>query len=429
MRSKLVVGAIAASVSSILCAQQQQQPAQAQGLEEIVVTATRREQNLQDVPISIVAVTGDNLTMRGIDTLEELSQAIPNVVATGGGGGTAANSGFSVRGIPNVGTYVDGVWQIDTAGAITREFVELDRIEVLRGPQGTRFGRDSTGGAIRLWTKRPGEEFAGNVTATVGSFDRRDVKAAVDVPLSDNVFTKWTAASLSRDGYITNLTTGEKEGGIDQTIFRGDVVWDASDKLSLRFNYLYNDNTFTEPKVVDAIFRTYGDPGITDVIGLPEFYGTVPGLEPYNAQNNQAGFPGGRVGQWENRSNMTVPNNMEAEQVMVDINWDFGESMSVQFLTAYTDQFNKLANDWDGSQYDIVYDLNQQDNELWSQEIQFSGGRGRVTWLGGAYYWEQDDAPRVTRVTSSSEFFNGQYDINNVLELVVLHGTGSRGLP
>ena len=149
MRSKLVVGAIAASVSSIVCAQQQP-PAQGQGLEEIVVTATRREQNLQDVPISIVAVTGDNLTLRGIDTLEELSQAIPNVVATGGGGGTAANSGFSVRGIPNVGTYVDGVWQIDTAGAITREFVELDRIEVLRGPQGTRFGRDSTGGAIRL---------------------------------------------------------------------------------------------------------------------------------------------------------------------------------------------------------------------------------------------------------------------------------------
>ena len=155
MRSKLVVGAIAASVSSIVCAQQQQQPAQAQGLEEIVVTATRREQNLQDVPISIVAVTGENLKMRGIDTLEELSQAIPNVVATGGGGGTAG-TGFSVRGIPNVGTYVDGVWQIDTAGSIVREFVDLDRIEVLRGPQGTRFGRDSTGGAIRLWTKRPG---------------------------------------------------------------------------------------------------------------------------------------------------------------------------------------------------------------------------------------------------------------------------------
>ena len=201
-----------------------------EGLEEIVVTATRREQNLQDVPISIVAVTGENLTVRGIDTLEELSQAIPNVVATGGGGGTAG-TGFSVRGIPNVGTYVDGVWQIDTAGALVREFVDLDRIEVLRGPQGTRFGRDSTGGAIRIWTKRPTEEFGGNVTAVAGSLDRRDVKASVDVPFSDTVLTKWTAASLNRDGYIENLTTGEKDGAVDQTIFRGDVVWNASDKL------------------------------------------------------------------------------------------------------------------------------------------------------------------------------------------------------
>jgi iron complex outermembrane recepter protein len=395
-------------------------------LEEIVVTATRREQNLQDVPISIVAVTGENLTVRGIDTLEELSQAIPNVVATGGGGGTAG-TGFSVRGIPNVGTYVDGVWQIDTAGALVREFVDLDRIEVLRGPQGTRFGRDSTGGAIRIWTKRPTEEFGGNVTAIAGSLDRRDVKASVDVPFSDNVLSKWTAASLSRDGYIENLTTGEKDGFVDQTIFRGDIVWNATDKLSMRFNYLYNDNTFTEPKVVDAIFRTYGDPGIMDVIGLPEFYGQVPGVEPFNAVNNQAGYPGGKVGQWQNRSNMTVANNMEAEQVMVDINWDFGETMGVEFLTAYTDQYNKLANDWDGSQYDIVYDLNIEDNELWSQEIQFSGGKGRVSWLGGAYYWEQSTLQRQTR-NVVGEFFSGQYDLNAVLNGPICTGPVPAGM-
>src|SRR5690606_17467426 len=157
--------------------------AQEGALEEIVVTATRREENLQEVPISVVAVTGENLELRGIDTIEELSQAIPNIVATGGGGGTAGTT-FSVRGIPNVGMYIDGIWQIDSAGALVREFVDLDRVEVLRGPQGTTFGRDSTGGAIRLWTKRPGEEFAGDVSVTAGSLDRRDVKMSVDVPLT-----------------------------------------------------------------------------------------------------------------------------------------------------------------------------------------------------------------------------------------------------
>jgi iron complex outermembrane receptor protein len=390
-----------------------QMAAAQEGLEEIVVTATRREQNLQDVPISIVAVTGEGLASRGLDTIEELSQAVPNIVATGGGGGTAGTA-FSVRGIPNVGTYVDGIWQIDNAGSLVQEFVDLDRVEVLRGPQGTTFGRDSTGGAIRLWTKRPGEEFGGTITATVGSFDRRDVKGVVDVPLSDNVFTKWSAASLYRDGYIQNLTTGDKDGGVDQSVFRGDLVWDASDTLSLRFNYMRNDNVFTEPKVVDAIFRTYGDPGINDVIGLPEFYGTVPGVEPFSAANNQAGFPGGKVGQWENRSNIRLPNEITSEQLTLDINWDLGESLSVQFLTGYTENFNKLSNDWDGSQYDIVYDLNQQENDLFSQEVQFSGGGDRLSWVGGAYYWKQTSRRRETR-NVVSEFFSGLYDINHVL--------------
>ena len=384
-----------------------------EGLEEIVVTATRREQNLQDVPISIVAITGDNLAVRGLDTLEELSQGVPNIVATGGGGGTAGTA-FSVRGIPNVGTYVDGIWQIDSAGTLVQEFVDLDRIEVLRGPQGTTFGRDSTGGAIRLFTRPPGEEFGGTLTATVGSLDRRDVKGVIDVPLSDNVLTKWTAASLYRDGYIQNQTTGDKDGGVDQSVFRGDILWTPSDTLSLRFNYLRNDNVFTEPKVVDAIFRTYGDPGIRDVIGLPEFYSQVPGLAPFSPANNQSGFPGGRVGKWENRSNVTIPNEIDSEQVTLDVNWDVGDSVSIQFLTGYTENVNKLSNDWDGSQYDIVYDINQQLNDLFSQEVQFSGGTDRIRWVGGAYYWEQGSRRRETR-NVVSEFFNGVYDINDVL--------------
>src|SRR5688572_32093275 len=207
-----------------------------EGLEEIVVTATRREQNLQEVPISIVAITGDNLEMRGIDNLEEVSQGVPNVLITGGGGGTGATN-FRMRGIPNVGTYVDNVWQVSTAGFLTQEFVDIERVEVLRGPQGTMFGRDSTGGAVRIWTRRPGPELGGNVTVTAGSQDRRDVKATLDLPFGDKVRSKWTAANLYRDGYIESLTTGQKGGGVDQQVFRGDIVWDATENLDFRFNY------------------------------------------------------------------------------------------------------------------------------------------------------------------------------------------------
>jgi iron complex outermembrane receptor protein len=410
MKCKLVVGAVAASVASIVSGQEQQQ--QGAGLEEIVVTATRREQNLQDVPISIVAITGDNLEQRGLDTLEEVSQAIPNVVVTGTGGGTAG-TGFSVRGIPNVGTYVDGVWQIDSAGILVREFVDLDRIEVLRGPQGTTFGRDSTGGAIRLWTRRPGEEFGADVSVAAGSYERRDVKIAVDVPLTDKLLTKWTGASLFREGYITSQTTGQKDGGLDQTVFRGDMVWMPTDNLNLRFNYQNYSNVFSEPKVIDALFRTMPDPGIRTQLGIAEMYGLA-GAEPFNAMNNWSGYPGGKVSQWENRSNVRLPNEMDVEQYTLDINLNLSDSLSLQFLTGYTDQENKLSNDWDSSQYDIVYDINQQDNDLFSQEIQLSGSRGRFEWVGGIYYWEESSHRRETR-NVASEFLNGDLDVNTVL--------------
>ena len=117
-----------------------------------------------------------------------------------------------MRGIPNVGTYVDGVWQVGTAGFSDAGFVDIDRIEVLRGPQGTMFGRDSTGGAIRIWTKRPTENYGGDVTITAGSLDRHDVERLRSICRSvEKVKSKWTAGTF-RDGYITSLTTGEQGG-------------------------------------------------------------------------------------------------------------------------------------------------------------------------------------------------------------------------
>src|SRR5688572_4774201 len=318
-----------------------------EGLEEIVVTATRREQNLQEVPISIVAITGENLETRGIDNLEEVSQGIPNVLITGGGGGTGGTN-FRMRGIPGVGTYIDGVWQVGTAGFLTNEFVEVDRVEVLRGPQGTMFGRDSTGGAIRIWTKRPSEEFGGNISATAGSNERFDVKASLDLPLSERIRTKWTAADMSRDGYITSLTTGENGGGIDQQVFRGDIVFDATDNLDFRLNYQNDKSEFTEPRVQDAMFRTYDDSNpnwVKSIIGLPEVY-TLVGtdyrgnpVEPFFVPANQvAGFPGGRVGEWENRSGTTLPNVYETDQVSLETNWQLSDNLNLQFVTAQTGQ-------------------------------------------------------------------------------------------
>jgi iron complex outermembrane receptor protein len=406
-----------------------------EGLEEIVVTATRREQNLQEVPISIVAITGDNLEVRGIDNLEEVSQGVPNVLITGGGGGTGGTN-FRMRGIPNVGTYIDGVWQVGTAGFLTNEFVDVDRVEVLRGPQGTMFGRDSTGGAIRIWTKRPGEEFGGNVTATAGTNDRRDVKASLDLPLGDKWRTKWTGASLYRDGYIKSLTTGENGGGIDQQVFRGDIVFTPNERLDFRLNYQKDDSTFTEPRIQDAMFRTYDDPSPgwgKILVGLPEFY-TLVGVdyrgnpvEPFfDPVNQQAGYPGGRVGKWENRSGTVLPNVYATEQTSLEVNWDISDNMSLQFLTASTQQDADSVVDWDNSQYDLVLDMNRSKLDVFSQEIQLTGGRDRFDWLVGVYYWDQTTNTRNGR-WQVNEFQKGLMDVQRVLQSAACNPVG--GVP
>ncbi len=403
------------------------------GLEEIVVTATRREQNLQEVPISIVAITGEGLEMRGLDNLEKVSQGVPNVVITGGGGGTGGTI-FRMRGIPGVGTYVDGVWQVSTAGFLTQEFVDIDRVEVLRGPQGTMFGRDSTGGALRIWTKRPADEFGGNVTVTGGSYDRRDVKGSIDLPLSDKLKTKWTGANLYRDGYIRSLTTGQKGGSVDQQVYRGDVLWEPTDKLSFRFDIQSDNSTFVEPRVQDLIARTYDDPNpnwTKSVIGLPEMYTYVGTdyrgnpVEPFFLAANQvAGYPGGKVGQWQNRSGTTLPNDYTTRQASIDIGYQLSDNMKLSFLSASTRQDSRSVSDWDNSQYDLVLDQNLGRTTVRSEEIQLTGGHGKVDWLGGVYYWDQTIKARGLR-WQVNEFQKGLMDPNNVFANPVCNPAGA----
>jgi iron complex outermembrane recepter protein len=392
--------------------------AQQGGLEEIVVTATRRAENLQEVPISIIAITGEGLEMRGLDNLEKVSQGVPNVVITGGGGGTNGTV-FRMRGIPNVGTYVDGIWQVATGGFLTQEFVDIDRVEVLRGPQGTMFGRDSTGGAIRIWTKRPAADFGGNVTVTAGSNDRRDVKGSIDLPLGEKVKTKFTGANLQRDGYIQSLTTGEKGGGIDQQVYRGDVVWDPTEKLSFRFDYQSDHSVWIEPRVQDAMFRTYDDPAPSwakHLVGLPEFYSLVgvdyrgTPVEPFFVPANQvAGFPGGKVAKDQNRSDTTLPQKYDTDQASFDVSWQMSDNIKATWLTASTHQFSQASTDWDNSQYLLVLDQNIGQTDVTSHELQFTGGHGKVEWLGGVYTWDQTIKARGMR-WQVNEFQKGLMD-------------------
>ena len=391
-----------------------QQGASAGGLEEIVVTATRRSENLQEVPISIVAVTGQGLEMRGLQNVENLNATIPNLSVMGqaGGLGTSATS-FRVRGIPNVGTYIDGIWQISTQGLLNEEFSDLDRLEILRGPQGTLFGRDSEGGAVRIFTKRPTDEFGGTFKGTLGSFNRHDATITANLPFSDNVKSKWTFADLNRDGYIRSLQTGVKGGGIDQSTMRGDIVWTPTEKLDIRAQISRQDDTFVEPRVADAVWL--------DTAFSPATAGKLyqnAGLA-YGQDSQMSGWPGGQVGKWENRSEITIPNTIKKDQASLDVKLALNDKLSLDFLTGYTDQYAKIFVDYDNSQYGLVEDTSNQHIHFFSQEVQLAGGGDRVKWVAGAFYWEE--TRRTRGVSYAFEEFNtdpiGRGDNANVAAL------------
>ena len=362
-----------------------------EGLEEIVVTATRREQNLQDVPLAVVAYTGEMLERQGIENMEDLKAVVPNLVVAGNLGGTNTAS-FTMRGIPNVGTYIDGIWQVSNNGLLLREFVELDRVEVLRGPQGTLYGRDSTGGAIRLYTKAPSEEYGVQVDMAAGNLNRRDIKGSLDLPFTENFRSRFTLASYDRDGYITSLTTGQKSGAFEDDVVRADFIWEPSDRVSLRFNAQSDEIVDTQARVNTYIDNQIGfNSGFE--MGLSLAYDIASGGR-WNCRYTCSGFPGGLVGKWEGRQDTTIPSRQWLEQQTVDLKVSMTDNIDFQYLVGHTFNDTRQYNDWDAGEFNFYIDYFMSELDLTSHEFQFTGGDDRFSWVGGLYSWSQEGRAR-----------------------------------
>jgi len=236
---------LAAAISAALAAAH---AAKAQQLEEIIVTAERRELNLQDTPISVMSFEGDALELRGIDDMFELATIAPNLDIKGSRGTGNTSPTFEIRGISggggatgerSVGYYVDNVFMPRTTGPVMR-LIDVERVEVLRGPQGTLFGRNSTGGAIRVFSRQPENEFDANLRLTLGSFDRQDLQGMINVPLGDNLALRAQAASMEQDGIVTRGP--QSLGNNDDTVARVQLKWDPTDTLSLKFGAMHSDS-------------------------------------------------------------------------------------------------------------------------------------------------------------------------------------------
>ncbi len=220
-------------------------------LEEVVVTAQKRAESLQDTPVAVSAFTARNIENRRIEDISQIAEFTPNMTfdATSPISGLSSGAVVFIRGIgqtdfslttdPGVGTYIDGVYSSRSVGGVL-DVLDVERIEVLRGPQGTLFGRNTIGGAINITSRKPAEHLGGQLSLTAGDQDRLDFRAAVDVPVGDTLRTSAAFSSKQRDGYVDRVLMGDELGDEDKQSLRLAALFQANDNLEFFLSYDYS---------------------------------------------------------------------------------------------------------------------------------------------------------------------------------------------
>jgi outer membrane receptor protein involved in Fe transport len=396
-RRSQTLGAVVAGILTPLAAPvANAQETSAEGvLDEIVVSARRREESLQTVPLAITAFSGESLEARGIDMVGSMNAMAPNLSVQGGQGREIESSAaFRVRGVPGVAVYVDGIDQTNAIGLFTMGVVEVDRIEVLRGPQGTLFGNSALGGAVQYVTRRPAEEFGGRVQARAGTFNRRDLQASIDLPITDNVLTKFTMADMNAEGFMTSIDSGNKYGDINDQFYRADVLFTPGDAVTLRYAY----DKSTQDRMGGA--RAVWEIGPKSIFTLPNgvVFNTNPHAQAYeNAfgilfddRNVVSGFPGGVVGEYETRvAHDTHGLFLDLDRQTFDVTWDINDDFQFHAILGRREQERRLMVDFDSDSR--VFFADRQDNDDITEdsgELQLLGSHGnrdQFNWVLGYY--------------------------------------------
>lgn len=355
-----------------------EKPVMAQALEEVIVTARRREESLQQVPVAVTALGAADIQARNIDNTEQMNVLIPNVDIRGGG--ISVGQGlFTIRGIPGVARYIDGVVMNGDVGGI-ESVVELERVEVLRGPQGTYFGKNAIGGAIQYVTQKPLDEFGARVQMRIGEFNRQDIIANVDIPLSDTVKTKITAAQLQRDGYVNSVTVDESYGEQDDQLVRGQLHWTPSDNFEVMLTATASRKSTN--MAGNVLFDAVDDAGFGR--NLPGTYQQI-GL-PLNDD-----FAFGLRDEWLTASSYQgLGERLDSDQYIMDITWDINDTLTFRSLSNIRTLERQSVFDMDGTPWAAFDWAQATDQEDQSQEFQLLGSHDRVNWVVGLFYNEQD---------------------------------------
>ncbi|MBB3861247.1 outer membrane receptor protein involved in Fe transport [Novosphingobium hassiacum] len=447
------VSVAAMAVAITMPAYAQDAAAPTGGIAEIVVTAQKRAENVQDVPIAISAFSADSLQERAVSSVASLSNISPNVTLDAGtpfSGSSAVLSAY-IRGIgandfafnidPGVGVYLDGVYLARSVGA-NQDLPDVERIEVLKGPQGTLFGRNTIGGAISIVTHDPGDEFRFKGDVTTGRFGLLQTRGTADIPLTDGLAASVSFATKNRGGYVKRIPfpgasnfdstpiTNYKaagydnigygtEGGDDSWNLRGKLRYDNSSnfRVTLSGDYMKVDQSQLANRLIrttPAVFAGTYNCAIQGIVsdacgGGPPSFAYIGGIGGLNSIFDNPTVFGVNVDANPNNNRLPYDDRFVTKDIDTSyangnnyskltsyggsgtIEFDLSDTMMIKSITAYRELHWNVGMDIDGSPLNFLHTSFTMNQYQFSQELQLNGSAldKKLNYVLGAYFFKE----------------------------------------
>ena len=402
------------------------------GLEEVVVTSRYRKESMQDVPVAVTALSGNFMEDNNIMSMLDIEKYSPNVeftiMAFAGGALSASIRGLSFDDLeksfePTVGVSIDGMFLGTNAGA-NIDFFDVESVEVLRGPQGTLFGRNTIAGAVNIKRTRPTGEFGAKLMADIGRYEHVDLKAVLNFPIVEDVLAaKVTVRSLDNNTFQHNVTRGEDVEGRDLTQFGGSLLWTPSDNFSALFTFDSYDDQSHPPELLN---QSTSDPREADLFCL-----IVPG--ELGCGSTSADLSA-KKDYTESYSPIPFLSSIEGENMILEMNWNIG-NFNLTSITATQDFDELLDIENSGAPILLFTPYRPGTYEQFSQELRAqSQFDGRFNFVAGVFYFNSEYTmdgnadllggtvtgfDHYQEVDAYSVFGEGTYDITDKLRLTV----------
>jgi iron complex outermembrane receptor protein len=367
---------------------------------EIVVTARRREESLTDVPVAITYVSGEALANAGVVNTQDLVRVAPGLVTSASSTRGYDHLGISIRAQrngeaaitsdPSVGIYFAEVPQNAPQG-LNQGLYDLGSVQVLRGPQGTLFGRNATGGAVLFEPHMPDPDFGGYLNAALGSYDYRDLEGALNLPVSDQLRVRIAGRYTHRDGYMTDVSSGRRYNDINQWGARAIVDWRPSSTIRSTTIGTYNGRDRTGDIYRLALLSPLASTALVDALAATQQLGPYETTSPIGQPGNPITEPGSRGDVWSIQNTTSIELGGSG----------FFADLRAKNIIGYRDVHDVTVSIPSGSYVPTQDQIITDDINEFSEELQLSATAGRLNWLVGLYYF------RTTGSEILSQYNNG----------------------